>query len=67
MLTYVISGCARGAHDQVWIQVRANPAGNAPYMTVAWIYIKDGLAMAEWNGVTMTNGMEVTKKTITEY
>lgn len=54
-------------NDQVWIQVRANPAGNAPYMTVAWIDIKDDLAMAEWNGVTMTNGMEVTKKTITEY
>jgi hypothetical protein len=54
-------------NDQVWVQVKANPAGDSPYMTIAWIDIKDDLVIAEWNGVTMTNGMEFTKKSRTEY
>ncbi len=54
-------------NDQVWIQVEANPSGGSPYMTVAWIDIKDDLVVAEWTGTAMTNAMEFTKKSRTEY
>ena len=53
--------------DQVWIEVTSNPTGDDPLMSVGWIDDKDNFVMAEWNGATMTNGYEVTKKSRTEY
>lgn len=54
-------------NDQVWVQVAANPAGDDPLMTITWLDIKDDVVMAEWNGVTMTNGYKLTKKSRREY
>ena len=49
-------------NDQRWMQVKYNPNGDDPLMTVAWIDDKNDLVVAEWTGSTMTNVVEFTPK-----
>ncbi len=54
-------------NDQRWMQVKSNPAGDEPLITIAWIDDKNDLVIAEWNGATMLNGNELTAKSQNSY
>ena len=54
-------------NDQCWMQVTANPRGDSPYMTIAWMDIKDDVVLAEYDGTSMVNSLELTKKSRQEF
>jgi len=49
-------------NDQRWMQVKANPSGDDPLVTVAWIDDRNDLVVAEWNGVSIVSDVEFTPK-----
>lgn len=54
-------------NDQCWMQVTANPKGDDPYMTIAWMDIKDDVVIVEWDGSSMVSSLRLTKKSRQEY
>jgi len=55
------------SNDQIWIQVDANPKGDAPLMTISWIDVRNDLGVAEWNGTALLNFMKFTKRAWREH
>jgi len=51
-------------NDQRWVQVRTNPKGDTPLISIGWVDDKNDLVVAEWTGSSMTNALEFTPKAL---